>query len=56
LIIFAQQYPPLPKLPLVKLSSKQLLQVLDLNDWGVGSVHRDGTSQMEKNKNLQEMI
>jgi hypothetical protein len=41
---------------LVKLISEQLLQVLGLNAWGVGSVHRDGISRMEKDENLQEMI
>ncbi len=41
---------------LVKLVSEQLLQVLGLNAWGLGSVLRDVTSQMEKDENLQEMI
>jgi hypothetical protein len=35
---------------LVKLASKQLLQVLGLNAWGMGSVPRDVTSQMEKDE------
>ncbi len=39
-----------------KLTSKQLLQLLGFNAWGVGSVPRDVTSQMEKDENLQEMI
>jgi hypothetical protein len=41
---------------LVKLVSEQLLQVLGLNAWGLGSVLRDVTSRMEKDENLQEMI
>jgi hypothetical protein len=40
----------------VKLTSKQLLQVLGLNASGVGNVPRDATSWMEKDKDLQEMI
>ncbi len=56
LVIVAKQCPPLPKPTLVKLASKQLLQVLGLNAWGVGNVFRNATSQMEKDENLQEMI
>jgi hypothetical protein len=41
---------------LVKLISKQLLQVLGLNAWGVGSVFQNATSQMEKDEDLQKMI
>jgi hypothetical protein len=41
---------------LVKLVSKQLLKVLGLNAWGMGSVLRDATSQMEKDEDLQGMI
>jgi hypothetical protein len=41
---------------LVKLASEQLLKVLGLNAWGVGSVPRDATSQMEKDEHLQGMI
>jgi len=38
LIAIAKQCPPFPKPALVKLASKQLLKVLGLNAWGVGSV------------------
>jgi len=41
---------------LVKLASKQLLQMLGLNAWGVGSVARDAISRMEKDEDLQGMI
>jgi hypothetical protein len=41
---------------LVKLASKQLLQVLDLNAWGMGSVPQNATSRMEKDEDLQEII
>jgi hypothetical protein len=30
--------------------------VLGFNAWGVGSVFRDATSRMEKDKNLQKII
>jgi hypothetical protein len=56
MVALAKQCPPLPKPPLVKLASKQLLKVLGLNAWGVGSVLRDATSQMEKDEDLQGMI
>ncbi len=56
LVDFAKQYPPLPKPTLVKLASEQLLKVLGLNAWGVGSVARDATSRMEKDEDLQGMI
>ncbi len=38
LVIVIEQCPPLPKPILVKLISKQLLQVLNFNALGVGSV------------------
>ncbi len=38
LVAIAKQCPPLPKLTLVRLASEQLLKVLGLNAWGVGSV------------------
>jgi hypothetical protein len=38
LVALAKQCPPFPKPPLVKLASEQLLKVLGLNAWGVGSV------------------
>ncbi len=38
LVIITKLCPPLPKSTLVKLISKELLQVLGLNGWGVGSV------------------
>jgi hypothetical protein len=46
----------IPKPALVKLASKQLLQMLGLNAWGMGSVVRNATSWMKKNEDLQEMI
>jgi hypothetical protein len=52
LVALSKQCPPLPKPPLVRLASEQLLKVLGLNAWGVGSVPRDATSQMEKDKDL----
>jgi hypothetical protein len=38
LVVVAKQCPPLPKLALVRLTSEQLLKVLGVNAWGVGSV------------------
>jgi hypothetical protein len=55
-VILAKQCPPLPKPPLVRLASEQLLKVLGLNVWDVGSVPRDATSRMEKDEDLQGMI
>ncbi len=40
----------------MKLASKQLLKVLGLNAWGVGSVPRDVASRMKKDEDLQGMI
>jgi hypothetical protein len=37
---------------LVKLASQQLLQLLGLNAWGVGSVPQNATAQMEKDEDL----
>ncbi len=48
LVIIAEQCPPSPKPTLVKLASKQLLQVLGFNAWGVGSMPRDAKSQMDE--------
>jgi hypothetical protein len=56
LVAIAKQCPPFPKPALVKLTSEQLLKVLGLNAWGVGSVLRDATSRMEKDEDLQGMI
>jgi len=56
LVVVAKQCPPFPKPGLVKLASEQLLKVLGLNAWGVGSVPRDTTLRMEKNEDLQGMI
>jgi hypothetical protein len=56
LVIVAKQCPPLLKPALVRLASEQLLKVLGLNAWGVGSVPRDATSRMEKDEDLQGMI
>jgi hypothetical protein len=52
----AKQCPPLPKPPLVKFASEQLLKVLDFDAWGVGSVARDAIVRMEKDDDLQGMI
>jgi hypothetical protein len=52
LVIIAIQCPPFPKPILVKLASKQLLQVLGLNAWGVRNVPRNATSWMEKDEDL----
>jgi hypothetical protein len=46
----------IPKTSLVKLTSKQLLQVLGLNALGMGNVFRNATSRMEKDEDLQYMI
>jgi len=46
----------IPKTNLVKITSKQLLQVLGLNVWGVGNMLRNATSRIEKDENLQEII
>jgi hypothetical protein len=56
LVDITKQCPPFPKPTLVKLTSEQLLKMLSLNAWGVGSVPRDATSQMEKDEDLQGMI
>jgi hypothetical protein len=56
LVVVAKQCPPLPKPVLVKLASEQLLKVLGLNAWGMGSVSQDATSRMEKDEDLQGMI
>jgi hypothetical protein len=39
-----------------QISFRQLLKVLGLTTWGVGSVAQDATSQIEKDEDLQEMI
>jgi hypothetical protein len=41
---------------LVELALEQLLKVLGLNAWGVGSVPQNATSWMEKDEDLQGMI
>ncbi len=56
LVTVSKQCPPFPKPILVKLASEQLLKVLGLITWGVGSVARDATSRMERDEDLQEMI
>ncbi len=56
LVPVVKQCPPLSKPALVRLASKQLLKVLGLNAWGMGSVARDATSRMEKDEDLQGMI
>jgi hypothetical protein len=52
LVTLAKQCPPLPKPPLVRFASEQLLKVLGLNVWGVGSVARDAIVRMEKDDDL----
>jgi hypothetical protein len=52
LVTLAKQCPPFPKLALVKLASKQLLQVLGLNAWGMGCVPQNVTSRMDKDEDL----
>jgi len=56
LMIVVEQCPPLLKLTSVKLTLKQLLQLLNFNVWGVVNVPQDATSWMEKAEDLQEMI
>ncbi len=51
-VTLTKKCPPFPKPTLLKLNSEQLLQVLGLNAWGVGSVPRDATSRMEKDEDL----
>jgi hypothetical protein len=52
LVTIVKQCSPFLKPDLVKLVLEQLLQVLSLNAWGVGSVPRDATSRMEKDEDL----
>jgi hypothetical protein len=56
LVVVAKKCPPFPKPGLVKLASEQLLKVLGLNAWDMGSVLRDATSRMENDEDLQGMI
>jgi len=56
LVAVAKQCPPFLKPSLVKLASEQLLKVLGLNAWGVGSVPRNAASWMEKDEDLQGII
>jgi hypothetical protein len=56
LVTLAKQCPPFPKPPLVIFASEQLLKVLGLNAWGVGSVARDAIVRMEKDDDLHVMI
>jgi hypothetical protein len=56
LVAIAKHCPPFPKPGLVKLASEQLLKVLGLTTWGVGSVPRDAASRMEKDDDLQGII
>jgi len=53
LVTLTKQCPPFSKPALVKLASKQLLQVLGFNAWGVRCVPQNATSWMEKDENLQ---
>ncbi len=52
LVAVAKQCPALPKPALVRLAQEQLLKVLGLNAWGVGSVARDAIVRMEKDEDL----
>jgi hypothetical protein len=52
LVAVAKQCAPFPKPGLVKLASEQLLKVLGLTAWGVGSVPRNAASRMEKDEDL----
>ncbi len=56
LVTLAKQCPPFAKPALVKLALEQLLKVLGLNAWGMGSVFQNATSQMEKDEDWQEII
>jgi hypothetical protein len=56
LVTLAKQCPPLPKPPLVRFASEQLLKVLGFNAWGMGSVAQDAIVQMEKDDDLQGII
>jgi hypothetical protein len=40
----------------VKLALNQLLKVLGLSAWGMGSVFQNATSRMKNDEKLQEMI
>jgi len=55
-VAVAKQCPPLPKPALVRLAQEQLLKVLGLNAWGMGSVAPDAIVRMEKDEDLQGMI
>ncbi len=52
LVTLAKQCPPLPKPPLVRFASEQLLKVSGLNAWGMGSVAQDAIVRMEKDDDL----
>jgi len=56
LVAVAKQCPPLLKPALVRLVQEQLLKVLGLNAWGMGSVAPDAIVRMEKDEDLQGMI
>jgi hypothetical protein len=56
LVAVVKQSPLLPKLALVRLTQEQLLKVLGLNVWGMGSVAPDAIVRMEKDEDLQGMI
>jgi hypothetical protein len=49
-VIIAEQCPPLPKLNLVKLALKQLLQVLGLNVSSMGNMLQNTTSGWKRMK------
>jgi hypothetical protein len=55
-VAVVKQCPPLLKLALVRLAQEQLLKVLGLNAWGVGSVAPDAIVRIEKDEDLQGMI
>jgi hypothetical protein len=56
LVAIVKQCPPFPKPGLVKLASEQLLKMLGLATWGVGSVPRNAASRMEKDEDMQGII
>jgi len=41
---------------LVKLTSNQLLQILGIQNWGVGNIPRDAHITIEKDEDLQIFI
>ncbi len=44
------------KLPLAKLASEIFLKILGISNWGMGYIFRNAFSQIEKNKELSDII